>query len=77
MGCSYSKQLRKVSLCSVTPKQPSVEVVQETTALPQPAAPPPTDDRLPLNARQAFLLKKSWKGIHRNMQATGVEMFLR
>ena len=74
MGCSYSKRIRKVSLCSVTPKQQNIEPV---VALPQPATPPPTDDRLPLNARQVFLLKKSWKGIHRNMQATGVEMFLR
>ena len=46
-------------------------------ALPEPAAPPPTDPRLPLNARQVFKLKKSWKGIKRNMEATGVEMFIR
>lgn len=39
--------------------------------------PTPVDPRLPLTARQAFKLKSSWKGIKRNMEATGVEMFVR
>ena len=47
------------------------------TALIEPSAPPPTDNRLPLNAREVFRIKKSWKGIHRKMQETGVEMFAR
>ncbi|WAR18788.1 CYGB1-like protein [Mya arenaria] len=46
-------------------------------SLPDPAPPAPTDPRLPLNARQVFKLKKSWKGIKRNMSQTGVEMFVR
>ena len=46
-------------------------------SLPDPAPPAPTDPRLPLNARQVFKLKKSWKGIKRNMAGTGVEMFVR
>ena len=50
---------------------------QEIDPLAEPTAPPPTDERLPLNARQVFKLKKSWKGIKRNMQETGVEMFIR
>ncbi|KAJ8308127.1 hypothetical protein KUTeg_013004 [Tegillarca granosa] len=45
--------------------------------LPDPAPPAPTDPRLPLDARQVFKLKKSWKGIKRCMEATGVEMFIR
>lgn len=45
--------------------------------LPDPAPPAPTDPRLPFNARQVFKLKKSWKGIKRNMGSTGVEMFVR
>ncbi|KAL4238132.1 hypothetical protein ACF0H5_002844 [Mactra antiquata] len=45
--------------------------------LPDPAPPAPTDPRIPLNARQVFKLKKSWKGIKRNMASTGVEMFVR
>ena len=47
------------------------------TALIEPDAPRPTDTRLPLDARQVFRIKKSWKGIHRKMQETGVEIFVR
>lgn len=35
------------------------------------------DPRLPLDARQVFKLKQSWKGIKRNMEETGMEMFIR
>ncbi|XP_046580579.1 neuroglobin-like [Haliotis rubra] len=35
------------------------------------------DPRLPLDQRQVFKLKQSWKGIKRNMEQTGVEMFIR
>ncbi|XP_069118262.1 neuroglobin-like isoform X1 [Argopecten irradians] len=35
------------------------------------------DPRLPLNARQTFKLKQSWKGIKRKIAETGVEMFVR
>ncbi|XP_060071855.1 globin-5-like [Ylistrum balloti] len=45
--------------------------------LPEPAPPAPTDPRLPLDPRQVFKLKKSWKGIKRCMESTGVEMFIR
>ncbi|XP_069118264.1 neuroglobin-like [Argopecten irradians] len=45
--------------------------------LPEPAPPDPTDPRLPLDPRQVFKLKKSWKGIKRCMESTGVEMFIR
>ena len=45
--------------------------------LPEPEAPPATDPRLPLDARQVFKLKKSWKGIKRNIHDTAVEMFVR
>lgn len=38
---------------------------------------PNVDPRLPLNARQVFKLKQSWKGIKRNIEETGVEMFIR
>ena len=36
-----------------------------------------TDERLPLNARQVFKLKQSWKGIKRKSAEAGVEMFIR
>ncbi|KAL8613620.1 hypothetical protein ACOMHN_022039 [Nucella lapillus] len=35
------------------------------------------DDRMPLNTRQAFALTQSWRAIRRNMEDTGVEMFVR
>ena len=47
------------------------------TILETPKTPPETDDRLPLNARQVFRLKKNWKGIKRQLEVTGVELFVR
>ena len=38
---------------------------------------PSVDSRLPLDARQVFKLKQSWKGIKRKIEETGVEMFIR
>lgn len=35
------------------------------------------DPRLPLNVRQKFNLSKSWKGISREMEMTGVLMFVK
>ncbi|UYV79779.1 Globin [Cordylochernes scorpioides] len=43
----------------------------------EPEGPPPTDPRLPLTARQVFSISKSWKGIVRAMESTGVTMFIR
>lgn len=37
----------------------------------------PLDPRLPLNVRQKFNLSKSWKGIAREMDMTGVLMFVK
>ncbi|XP_076442801.1 neuroglobin-like [Babylonia areolata] len=34
------------------------------------------DPRIPLTGRQIFLIKRSWKGISRNMCETGINMFL-
>ena len=47
------------------------------TILETPKTPPETDDRLPLNARQVFRLKKNWKRIKRQLEVTGVELFVR
>ncbi|KAJ8308126.1 hypothetical protein KUTeg_013000, partial [Tegillarca granosa] len=38
---------------------------------------PKVDPRLPLDAKQVFKLKQSWKGIKRKIEETGVEMFVR
>lgn len=38
--------------------------------------PAPVDPRLPLTAKQRFSIGKSWKGIARAMEPTGVNMFV-
>lgn len=40
-------------------------------------APPATDPRLPLTAKQKYTMLASWKGINREMEATGVCMFIK
>ncbi|GFU37081.1 neuroglobin [Nephila pilipes] len=45
--------------------------------LEDPPTPPETDPRLPLTARQLFSITKSWKGIARAMEPTGIIMFVR
>lgn len=40
-------------------------------------APPATDPRLPLTAKQKYTMVASWKGINREMEATGVNMFIK
>ncbi|GFT85876.1 neuroglobin [Trichonephila clavipes] len=45
--------------------------------LEDPPTPPETDPRLPLTARQLFSITKSWKGIARAMEPTGITMFVR
>lgn len=74
MGCRLSS-----AEGDETAKAGSLTDVNEimADALPDPAPPAPTDPRLPLDARQVFKLKKSWKGIKRCMADTGVEMFIR
>ena len=52
-----------------------VEPEPQMTVL-EPTEPPATDPRLPLDSRQVFRLKKSWKGIKRKLADTGVEMFV-
>ena len=37
---------------------------------------PAVDPRLPLTAREVYRLTSSWKAIKRNMEGTGVEMFV-
>lgn len=35
------------------------------------------DEQCPIDIRQAFKIKQSWKAIRRNMDDTGIEMFMR
>ncbi|XP_063429075.1 cytoglobin-1-like isoform X2 [Mytilus trossulus] len=62
MGCSQSKH-----------KVPTQQTKQDDNNGPVCE----TDKRLPLDDRQVFKLKQSWKGIRRNMEDTGMEMFVR
>ncbi|KAF0298124.1 hypothetical protein FJT64_004503 [Amphibalanus amphitrite] len=45
-------------------------------ALQPPPPPPAADPRLPLTVRQRFSIVKSWKGISRAMESTGIYMFV-
>ena len=61
MGCNHSNS-------SGTDKNKTVIVVTDLTEV---------DSRLPLDARQAFKLKHSWKAVKGKMDEAGVEMFIR
>ena len=64
MGCNQSNiQMDKAKLVVEQEKQCSGTVK--------------VDPRLPLDERQVFKLKSSWKAITRHKAETGVEMFVR
>lgn len=65
MGCQYSQSLDNKTGDS------NVDELNKINAIPI------VDERLALNARQVFKLKKSWKGIKRTLGETGIEMFIR
>ncbi len=73
MGGKSSKIRRRITW------RKKQEELEEVTfdPLPEPEAPKPMDPRLPLDARQVFRIKKSWKGIRRAMAPAGLELFLR
>lgn len=50
--------------------------VANGATLPEPPAPIPVDPRLPLTAKQRYSIQASWKAIARNMEGTGVTMFI-
>ena len=66
MGCRFSK-----SLDHEKNDTNIADDLNDVTAIPK------VDERLPLDARQTFKLKKSWKGIKRALGETGIEMFIR
>nr|AJO70031.1 neuroglobin isoform 1 [Cherax cainii]AJO70032.1 neuroglobin isoform 2 [Cherax cainii] len=61
MGCHLTKGSKK----------------KEEVVLPEPPEPASPDPRLPLTARQKFNIIKSWKGISRAIEPTGVYMFVK
>ncbi|XP_071528381.1 neuroglobin-like [Panulirus ornatus] len=68
MGCKLSHALAK------PPPRPAGD---QEVDLPAPPTPPALDPRIPLTAKQKFNMVKSWKGISRALQPTGVHMFLK
>ena len=77
MGGRNSKRISKTLQPTIIRRLSKDKEPVVLEPLPEPEAPPETDPRLPLNARQVFKLKKSWKGIKRNMHDTAVELFAR
>ena len=65
MGCLHSKS---EPLENKNDGDTDLDAVTITTA---------TDSRLPLDTRQVFKLKKSWKGVRRKIEEAGIEMFVR
>jgi len=70
MGCAFTKP----NLNSSVMKVGSVRKNSNVLEIPEP---PPTDPRSPLTNRQTYQITKSWKGIQRAMQPTGVAMFIK
>lgn len=73
MGCRESKVE-----CPESQMERRKSNVSVFSRLPGETDSPPTevDPRSPLNVREIYRLKQSWKGIRRNMEQTGVEMFI-
>ena len=65
MGCPNSKDDTRTN----APNNSSVEDEVSSTVT--------VDSRLPLNGRQVFKLRTSWKCVKRKMEEAGVEMFIR
>lgn len=66
MGCRQTKG-------DSAEKEDTFDPLQDNGVTPLPKV----DSRLPLDTRQMFKLKQSWKGIKRKIEETGVEMFVR
>ena len=73
MGCPLSKSSNE-SDTSTNNKTPTLSESKNGEGA---MSSKPTDPRLPLNVRQKFNLSKSWKGISREMEMTGVLMFVK
>lgn len=70
MGCLFSKE-KGTCTCISLSWNTSNKDLNKVRKIPK------KDARLPLNAREAFKLKQSWRGLDRQMELAGVEMFVR
>lgn len=55
----------------------TAQSVKDQNEQTEPPPPAPTDPRIPLTAKQCFCISKSWKGIARAMEPTGINMFVK
>ncbi|GFO17102.1 neuroglobin [Plakobranchus ocellatus] len=82
MGCEESKSVVLSRGNSVRPETQETTVTSLPQTISKFHADPisvtavEVDSRSPMDERQMFKIKQSWKGIRRNMEPTGVEMFL-
>ncbi|XP_047488482.1 neuroglobin-like, partial [Penaeus chinensis] len=60
--------------CQITKSSKNKDDPEGIPDIPEP---PPPDPRLPLTAKQKFNIIKSWKGIARAIEPTGVYMFVK
>ncbi|XP_074596893.1 neuroglobin-like [Brevipalpus obovatus] len=74
MGCAFTKHHLTTGSGSSSGVKKSSNVSSNPLDVPEP---PPSDPRLPLTARQKFQITKSWKGIQRAMEPTGIDMFIK
>lgn len=79
MGCSCSAEASKKSCPAVDPVIPSGgKALEQLTGDGVFQIEHSFEDkRLPLNANELYRLNSSWKGVHRQINDTGVEMFVR
>jgi hypothetical protein len=68
MGCAFTKP--SDDACGGDAKKNTTNVQNQTEQ-------PQIDPRLPLTVRQKFNISKSWKGIARAMESTGISMFVK
>lgn len=74
MGCTVSTAINTLDVKQKNAKKvPGNETIKETGTEEKDKF----DPRLPLTVRQKFNITKSWKAIARNMEVTGINMFVR
>ncbi|XP_005092317.1 neuroglobin isoform X3 [Aplysia californica] len=74
MGCAESKSRSLLISNTVRPETEAVKSMPEDNNIHEDCN---CKLSCPITTREAYKIKQSWKAIRRNMESTGVEMFLR
>lgn len=77
MGCRQSQTDSKETIETGTKVIGNIGNGKENEFLDVPIASSKSIEKLGMSSRQIFSLRQSWKGIKRNMEETGVEIFVR